>query len=370
MNLQDKINQAIQDSKDLLKRYPDCDLLFLAIVGSTAYNINTESSDVDLKGVYVQKLDSILKNEYKEQISNKSNDINLYEISRFFNLANSSNPNILELLYVDKKHILYQHPLWDLIYEKKRDSFLSKKAGKIFSYYAISQINKAAGLNKKINNPIVRKKTPIDFCYALNSINGKSQLLKSWLKKNDILQENCGLQKIDHGRDIFALYTSLDKTLGFKGICLDKSNDLRFSSIPKNLEAKTLIYYNQDGYSQYCRKYTEYQEWIKNRNPHRYQDNLNHGHGYDTKNMMHCIRLLEMSIELAKTHKLNVLRPNREELLAIRYGKYSFNDIMFYANKLKDESNEAFLNSKLSDNTNESELKELMLKIKKSYYNL
>jgi predicted nucleotidyltransferase len=49
-------------------------------------------------------------------------------------------------------------------------------------------------------------------------------------------------------------------------------------------------------------------------------------YGYDTKLFSHSIRLFRMASEVLLTGKLNVLRPDAEELLAIRNGKYTYEE--------------------------------------------
>jgi len=71
-------------------------------------------------------------------------------------------------------------------------------------------------------------------------------------------------------------------------------NELRLSSIEdKDDRPVCFVSYNQNGYSSHCRKYAEYQDWVRNRNPIRYESNLDKN--YDSKNMMHCFRLMEQS---------------------------------------------------------------------------
>jgi len=48
----------------------------------------------------------------------------------------------------------------------------------------------------------------------------------------------------------------------------------------------------------------------------------------NSKNMMHCRRLLEMGIEIAKGEGVNVKRPNREYLLSIRKGEVSLENLI------------------------------------------
>ena len=59
--------------------------------------------------------------------------------------------------------------------------------------------------------------------------------------------------------------------------------------------------YNESGYTKHCVDYKNYQTWLKERNPIRFESNLNHN--YDAKNVSHMVRLIHMGLEL---HKMEV----------------------------------------------------------------
>ena len=155
----------------------------------------------------------------------------------------------------------------------------------------------------------------LSFCYV-NEGQGVIPLL-DYLNLKNWKQEDCGLINIPHIKDIYALFYG--KQLGYKGIMQhEHSNELSLSSIPKEEKQQTLLYFNKDGYSSYCKEYKEYWDWVKHRNEARYQNTQNHGKNYDAKNMMHTFRLLEMALEIAREKQINVQRPNREFLLEIK----------------------------------------------------
>ena len=81
-------------------------------------------------------------------------------------------------------------------------------------------------------------------------------------------------------------------------------------------------------YSTHCKDYREYQEWLEKRNPERFENNQQHGKGYDSKNLMHTFRLLYMSRDLAEGKGIIVRRPEREELLSIRRGDREYDELL------------------------------------------
>lgn len=56
--------------------------------------------------------------------------------------------------------------------------------------------------------------------------------------------------------------------------------------------------------------------------------------GYDTKHAMHLIRLLRMGIEILRDHEVVVQRPDAHELVEIRNGKFTLQEILEMATDL------------------------------------
>lgn len=86
--------------------------------------------------------------------------------------------------------------------------------------------------------------------------------------------------------------------------------------------------------SKYCKGYSEYWNWIEKRNEDRYNTNRQHGKNYDSKNMMHTIRLLQTAQQILSTGKLNIRVSNREELLDIKAGNKEYDDLLEMADNL------------------------------------
>ena len=118
----------------------------------------------------------------------------------------------------------------------------------------------------------------------------------------------------------------------------------------------------------YCKDYREYWDWVDKRNEHRYQDNLAHGKNYDSKNMMHTFRLLDMAIEILATQKINVWRPNREELLSIRRGEWQYDDLITKANEKMELVQKAYEESTLPDRPDEKRIEDLLVELRKAFY--
>ena len=336
--------------------------IFKAIVGSQSYGTSTPTSDIDYKGVYMQDVNELISFGYKEQFE-AGKDECYYEVRRFMQLLQSANPTVLELLYSPTDCIIQTSPQFELLV-KNRDKFLTQKCLLSFGGYAIAQIKKAKGLDKKMNweKARVERKTPLDFVYCY--VNGKTMPIEKWLQIKGKKQENCGLVALDHFRDCFALYYSGDVNLGFKGIVLDDSNSVRLTSIPKGMMPDTIVYYNKDGYSTHCKDYKEYETWLENRNTQRYVDIKGNNQKIDGKNLLHCRRLLDMAIEIATEKTINVRRPNAEYLLSIRKGEVELEAIIEQAEKDLKGLDELFAKSGLPADCDKDFVNDLLLQVR------
>lgn len=347
-------------------RYQKQLILLDCISGSTAYHLNVQGSDVDKKGIFIMPRRQLYGFDQQQQIANETNDEVYFEIGRFLDLLTKNNPNILELLSTPKEHVLFRHPLMELI---KPEDFLSKLCQDTFAGYAQTQIRKARGLNKKINNPMdATQKSVLDFCFVIH--NNGSLPLREWLAAHHYTQEQCGLVKLDHFRDVYLLYHQKQLIEGiFAGIASGPdANDVQLSKVPKGLEHIAIVNFNKDGYSTYRREYKEYQEWEAKRNDLRYQNTLSHGKNYDAKNMMHTFRLLNMAEEIALYHQVIVKREDRDFLLKIRNGEFEFDTLLEMVESKMESVQAAYKKSFLPDRPDSNKAESILVEIRTKYY--
>lgn len=352
-----KLDQLKNDKKHLL---------FNCISGSQAYGLALPHSDTDLKGIYILPKDEFYGLTYTDQVNNDTNDEMYYEIKKFIDLLLKNNPNILELLSTPEDCILHKNPIMDWI---KPEMFLSKLCNQTFGQYAYAQIKKARGLNKKILNPIDQKrKTILDFCYV---VQGHQSIPASiWLTKEQYKQEECGLIRIDHMRDIYALFHQSQTIQMLSGIYSDdKADDVSLSSVPEGLTPKVILHFNKDGYSIYCKEYKHYWEWVNQRNEERYENTVSHGKNYDSKNMMHVFRLLNMAEEIARYKKVNVRRTERDWLLRIRSGEFLYEDLLKQAEEKIQLLDDLFERADLPALPDYDVANNLVVKIREHLYN-
>src|SRR5207237_6310105 len=75
-------------------------IIYRCVVGSTAYGLETESSDVDRRGIYLPPAErhwSLVG--VPEQLENEATQEVYWELQKFLTLALRANPNVLECLY-------------------------------------------------------------------------------------------------------------------------------------------------------------------------------------------------------------------------------------------------------------------------------
>ena len=164
----------------------------------------------------------------------------------------------------------------------------------------------------------------------------------------------------------------LQKPIGYKGMTneAETSNELRLSSVEQGVLPICHISYNKDGYSSHCRVWKEYQDWIKHRNPVRYESNLKKS--YDAKNMCECFRLINCGIEIARGEGYKVDRSNIDAdfLLDVKNHKYEYNELMEMLEKKNDEMEKAVAESTIPENIDVEFVNDLLLKIRKEQLGL
>lgn len=371
-------------------------LAYKFVRGSTLYNTNIETSDVDYGGVFILPNERLigLSDFYQDQVSDAKHDTTYYEFNRWVELLMKANPNALESLFVPTDKVIGDiHPAVQLIIDN-RDMFLTKECFKSLSGYAYAQIQKCRGLNKKCVQPVMEKKDVLDFCYTFKDQG--SQPIKEFLAERGLDQKYCGLVNIPNMKDVYGVYYDYAAFLhfeqpdnweklyhklvithrwdeiknriakkeffGYSGIVHPegKSNEVRLSSIPKGEIPICFMTYNQQGYESHCRKYKEYQEWVQKRNPARYESNLKSN--YDVKNVAHCVRLLHMGLELAKGEGLNVVRTwDRDMILDIRNHKYEYEEIIDYVERTFAHMKELAEKCDLPETVDKQKVNELIL---------
>ena len=335
--------------------------IFKYIRGSRCHGIATPQSDTDTGGIYVADLNTMLGLEHYYKPLKESSDHNdvMFELGKFSHLLLKSNPSVIEALFVNKEFITEMHPAFNIFIEN-RDMFLTRACFPSFGGYAKKQIEKCRGLNKMITQPIVERKDPDDFCYVVCGNDTIS--LYEWLFMKSKNIQDISLAKMNHARDLYAIFDYPG------GVCRDGANDIHVTNIPKGLKSIGTLCFNKDAYQVHCRKYKEFKEWEKHRNPVRYESNLHKN--YDSKNVCECFRLVACCTEIARGEGFIVDRSgiDREFLLDIRAHKFEYDDIMEILKEKVDVMNKAIEESTIPESVDIDTINTMTIDCRKDIY--
>ena len=175
-------------------------ILFKAIVGSQAYNLATEESDTDRRGVYLETSEQIygLKKAEPSHFPEDPNDTT-YPFKHFISLLSKGNPNIIELCFLRDEFIEYIHPLFKKYVIDSRERFISKTLVKSYLGYATHQMHLVEKNGRER--------------YSVNNYDGKAamHMARLFLQLNNLVSIGDPLVYVDHKDKIFLMNVRLGK---------------------------------------------------------------------------------------------------------------------------------------------------------------
>jgi len=362
--------------------------IYVTLHGSQAYGLNNELSDVDVKGIVIppRDVENNLFNKFEQAIDNKELEAtleylknpknpkfesSLYSLKKFMVLAANVNPNIIEVLWTDRAdHFVFKHPM-DILMEN-RHLFLSSKAKFTFSGYAFAQAAKIERHRKWIVRGEIEKPDrakfglPEERAPQMNDIFG---LIKSEVERWNLSQFPLNEEERDELKStIWELIYNVSQV------------DVNEGNWPKVYEAGVIeriakeynlkeevvdILHRERLYKKELESYQSWLTWKKNRNPARHA--LEVKSGYDTKHGSHLVRLMRMGLEILTEGKVYVKRPDREEILAIKNGGWSYEQVMEFAKNMQVKLDDAYKTTKLPKAVNYEKVNELYHVIYENY---
>lgn len=364
--------------------------------GSIAYWTNWEGSDTDIRGIYVPEIwDKLLWNFLQTVEFEWDEDKVLFELSFFMDLAIQNNPNILESLFVDEKHILKTSKSYELL-RKHRDEFLSKKVANTYLNYAKAQIKRLENHKVWIDKESFVSKDILWKIWIENDANLidfaeediEKLILEKWLNRKDFpmlvrpkhseylkvefnfwedkhnnsynpellneLKTKMIAKKMDGNMFMCFLSNSTEKK---SPVVLPNWNLNVLNSTEFNLEIKKLwislnnpnllMKFCKDEYEKASDSYEWFKKWKTTRNSKRLE--LERHHWYDTKHMLHTVRLLKQWLEILEWKGLIVNRDwiDAEYLKSIKKWEFKYEDIIKDVDNLIAKFDKAIIETKL-----------------------
>ncbi len=306
--------------KNFIDSIPD--VLLIGLGGSHAYGTNTETSDLDIRGIYRNPIDELygIKPDSEQYVDNES-DTTIYSMKKMFHLLSNCNPNTIELLGLKDNHYLVLTDEAKIILDQK-EIFLSKKAIYTFGQYAASQLNRL--INK--------------------SGRGKSMMLEN--EQRSLSKSMTAMEERYHKGVTTVKFDIIEPT-----IYVDLSiNHMDINDVSSILNQINTVH----------RDYTK-----SKRNDKAIEHNkLN-------KHMMHLLRLYMMGIDILESHEIITYREKEHDLLmSIRNSEYLEDDgmtptkeFMSILNDYTERFNEASKSTTLPDNPDFEKINKLSIRI-------
>lgn len=345
--------------------------ILLTRAGSRAYGTHTVTSDLDVKGVaippaeYLVGLDrfdqadkplhfqddrflALLSEDERFVVKSSKLEGSVYDFRKFLSLAIDNNPSILDALFCRDEDVLLATAEGKLL-RQHRDSLLSARCKFTFSGYAIAQLKRINLHRRWLLNPPDHNPTRIEYELPEQTLIPANQLAAAEAmvrKKLDEWQFDFSLIEDDASR--MELTDQITATVSevIAGIRTEANEQdvkwraaVRAVGLDDNL---LLVMERERKYKAAKVEWNNYQRWKQTRNPDRAA--LEERHGYDTKHGSHLVRLLRMGYEIMSEGKVNVWRGgiDSDELLAIRNGHWSYEELISYTNEMESKLNSIY----------------------------
>jgi uncharacterized protein len=365
-------------------------IIYITLHGSNAYGLNTDQSDLDMKGIFIppkrienhlfNKIDQVENNpKIDEKYSHLKNPNNpklestIFSLKKFLILASQINPNIIELLWVDKKDQLFCHPIMEKLIEN-RNLFLSSKAKFTYSGYSFAQLSRIERHRKWIVLGDLKEPKREDF--GLPIIRARQLDEVFGFVKSEVERWNLSKFSLDEMERNDLKETIWDLILNVSNLPVGWDNWPEtyevavINKLAKEYDLKEEIVELLNRERRFKREMEIYKSWLNwktNRNKERAK--LEEKCGYDSKHAMHLVRLLKTGYEILTESKVIVKRPDREELLLIKNGGWSYEKIIEYSKEMQLKMDEVYKTTKLPKSVDYEKINDLYYNLVEIYHN-
>lgn len=302
-------------------------IALLTYGGSYAYGTNIEGSDVDIRGIMLPTRNEILSmNCSEDALVDTNSDTTIYPLKQMVKLLCNANPNTIEILGTRNEDIMILSEEGQLLRENA-DIFLTKgKVHSAFLGYAQNQL-------RRLKNAIARDE--------LEQSEKEQHILESIQKRMATFEQ--AYAPISEGGIKLHIEKSNREELETE-IMIDmslKNYPLRDTKKMLDEMAITLKQYGK----------------LNHRNKKKDEPHL-------LKHSMHLVRLYLMGIDILLGNGIKTYREDdRELLLDIRNGKYSYEEIYDMAEKLEDKFKDVLEKSNLPERLDIEKINKLVVEI-------
>ena len=317
-------------------------VLFSCVAGSRAYGTQNHESDEDVRGIYaVPARDYVSLHPPLPQVADERGNTVFFSLRRLIELLAVANPNVLELLFMPEDCVRERTPEMDSVIAA-RDIFITRQCGDTHIGYAMSQIKKARGQNKWVNDPKPAQ-APLReaFCFIIP----RARLQQAEgvpCRPIPLAQTQWDLRhfhaaRLEHASNTYRLYD-----YGTNGRGVFRGDELVCESIPEQDEGPRfagLLLFNEQSWRQSLADHQNYWRWRRDRNDSRWRQQEAGEVDFDSKNMLHTVRLLlsGKSILQRGVPLVRMSGPQLQLLLDIRAGRLTFGQIMQIADAIVGE---------------------------------
>jgi hypothetical protein len=332
-------NWSWNDYRGNLKWLPER-TIYLTVHGSHAYGTSLPTSDLDLRGVAIAPREYYhgFSQKFEQAVQNEP-DLTIFELRKFLFLASQCNPNVIEILFTDPSEHLVLTELGEKLLAN-RNLFVTQRARHTFSGYAVSQLKRIRLHRRYLLSPPAKKPARADFGLPECTAIPREQLdsaLAAISKRTDEWA----------WREMESLEPSLRQStqdefnrrlLEITQWSWEEVEDRTWESAARGLGFNSdflEVVTKERSYRTASKEWQNYQTWKKTRNPARAK--MEAEFGMDLKHALHLVRLLKMTREILTTGQVIVKRPDAEELLAIRRGEWSYDQLIEWAEKQEEE---------------------------------
>lgn len=264
-------------------------IILLTLGGSHSYGLNTDTSDVDIRGVALEKPSDLIGLTRFDQVVDNGTDTTIYAFNKMCRYLMNGNPNITEMLGCNRDQYLFLSPIGAKLIENRK-LFISKHCADSFAGYATQQL-------RRLENALARDR------------------LAQAMKEKHIMQSM--ERAVEHFKD---RYTSFDFGQIILYLADSKRDDLD-KEVVMDVDMKAFPARQFNSMINDLKNVLDNYEKLNHRNMKKDDMHMN-------KHAMHLIRLYLMCLEILETGEVHTFRSKeeREFLQSIRNGKYMNED--------------------------------------------